>query len=142
MINRVCTKCKKKYPATAKFFYRQKTGKFGLRADCKKCCFKYRKQSRQTEKSKEAYYGYRLKSRHGSNALDFWNDFFVQQNGICPGCGRHQSQLKRKLCLDHDHKTGKFRGLLCNRCNFAAGDGKEHIQILKNLVKYLEDFYE
>ena len=35
----------------------------------------------------------------------------------CELCGIGESELKKSLCLDHDHKTGKFRGWLCDRCN-------------------------
>ena len=34
---KVCTKCGKEFPATEEFFYKQKTGKFGLHATCKTC---------------------------------------------------------------------------------------------------------
>ena len=48
---------------------------------------------------------------------DDYNQLFQQQNGCCAICGKHQSKLKRRLDVDHDHKSGKVRGLLCNPCN-------------------------
>ena len=50
----------------------------------------------------------------GSHAYDM---LFAQQGGKCAICDRHQSEFKRGLSIDHDHKTGKVRGLLCTRCN-------------------------
>lgn len=43
-----------------------------------------------------------------------------------------------RLALDHDHDTDKFRGLLCDDCNFALGLFKDDIERIKNAVKYLE----
>jgi len=49
---------------------------------------------------------------------------------------------KVSLCIDHDHKTGKFRGWLCFRCNQMAGKSDENIVVLKNIVAYLEKHHE
>lgn len=42
---------------------------------------------------------------------------FKRQNGKCGLCQKSESEFKRKLNVDHNHKTGKVRGLLCYRCN-------------------------
>ena len=42
-------------------------------------------------------------------------------------------------CLDHDHKTGKFRGWLCNKCNSALGLLGDNINYIQRALKYLED---
>lgn len=44
-----------------------------------------------------------------------------------------------KLCADHDHKTGKFRGWICSNCNVALGMVNDNISILMLLIKYLLD---
>jgi len=57
--------------------------------------------------------------------------------GKCDACGVDERELKRKLCVDHDHKTGEFRGWLCNRCNTALGllgDSEKHIW---DLLEYI-----
>lgn len=41
---KICTKCKRELPNTTEYFYVQRNGKFGLRADCKECCNKYQKE--------------------------------------------------------------------------------------------------
>lgn len=41
----------------------------------------------------------------------------IKQAGHCAICGAHESSLSRALAVDHDHKTGKIRGLLCQTCN-------------------------
>jgi hypothetical protein len=41
-------------------------------------------------------------------------------------------------CIDHDHKTKKFRGIICTWCNSAIGHAKDSVLILKSIIKYLE----
>jgi len=43
------------------------------------------------------------------------------QNGKCKICGINQKELPIALAVDHDHKTGIFRGLVCKRCNANLG---------------------
>ena len=67
-----------------------------------------------------------------------WRQLFDKQTGCCTICGKHQAELKRTMAIDHDHKTGKIRGLLCGQCNFLIGNAYEDINILKNAIKYLQ----
>lgn len=48
-----------------------------------------------------------------------YNELLVQQNGLCAIC--EESPKGRKLAVDHNHKTGQVRGLLCSRCNIGLG---------------------
>lgn len=59
---------------------------------------------------------------------------YKRLKGLCKICG---SFPKRKLSLDHDHKTGKIRGLLCNSCNMALGLFKDNTIFLLRASKYL-----
>ncbi len=43
------------------------------------------------------------------------------------------------ICFDHDHKTGKFRGWICRRCNTILGYVKDSPELLKRLANYLEN---
>ena len=60
-------------------------------------------------------------------------EFFNKYNNVCGICGKSETIAKngkvQKLSIDHDHKTGKIRGLLCNRCNFAIGILKDDMNI-------------
>lgn len=49
--------------------------------------------------------------------IEQWQEMFSKQNGCCKICGKHQSQFKSTLCVDHNHITGEVRGLLCPSCN-------------------------
>jgi len=51
---------------------------------------------------------------------------------ICAICG-----LKNRVVIDHDHATGKFRGLLCNGCNTMLGMAQEDENILRAAASYL-----
>jgi|SRR5215469_2910142 len=48
--------------------------------------------------------------------VDWYNEQLERQKGVCAICGK---MGKRRLCVDHDHATGKVRGLLCDYCNVA-----------------------
>ena len=51
----------------------------------------------------------------------------------CEGCGANV-----KLSMDHNHKSGKFRGWLCTRCNLALGTLQDNPETLHKLFKYLQ----
>ena len=59
------------------------------------------------------------------------------QNSACAGCGAQLFEDK-KTNIDHDHTTGKVRGLLCVRCNLALGLVKDDVEVLLRLGMYLE----
>ena len=48
-----------------------------------------------------------------------------------------ESVIKYKLAVDHCHKTGKIRGLLCGGCNTSIGSFEDNPELLKNAIKYL-----
>ena len=56
------------------------------------------------------------------------------QKGVCAIC----KSLGKKLCIDHDHVTGKVRGLLCTQCNSMLGFSKDNISNLQNGIIYLK----
>lgn len=62
----------------------------------------------------------------------------TNQNGKCLICEKHESELKRGLCVDHCHSTNKIRGLLCHSCNQALGLFKDNTCFLKRALSYLE----
>lgn len=69
--------------------------------------------------------------------LEEYNRLFSEQNGLCLGCYKHQSQVKRAFDVDHNHITGKVRGLLCSPCNVILGMAKDNPQTLERLISYL-----
>lgn len=68
--------------------------------------------------------------------LEDYDTMFNNQNGLCAICGEPETQYKY-MPVDHCHKTGKIRGLLCSHCNKALGLFKENISILKGAIDYV-----
>lgn len=64
---------------------------------------------------------------------------FVKQDGRCWICGLAQEDNKMALCVDHNHTTGKVRGLLCQVCNKALGNFKDSIELLERAITYLKE---
>src|SRR6266851_2489240 len=59
---------------------------------------------------------YNLAKRYGMTEADY-QKIYMSQLGCCAICKKHSSTFKTRLNVDHNHKTGKIRGLLCYRCN-------------------------
>lgn len=64
------------------------------------------------------------------------------QGGVCAICGQPETRRTRgphlrRLAVDHDHQTGKVRGLLCGDCNRGLGYFRDHPEILRQAVAYL-----
>jgi hypothetical protein len=78
-----------------------------------------------------------LKRLYGITLKEY-NDFLQSQNGVCKVC-KEPSKKNRRLCVDHNHKTGEIRGLLCDSCNKALGLLKDDKRTVKNLYVYLNN---
>lgn len=66
-----------------------------------------------------------------------YNELFKSQKGCCAICATKQDDLKRSLCVDHNHSTGEVRGLLCDACNRALGYLKDSTDLLSKCINYL-----
>lgn len=80
-------------------------------------------------------------SRWKKYGLDFtpeqFNIMLVNQKECCAICHKHYSEFKRMLVPDHDHTTGKVRGLFCGQCNVGIGMFHDSIKLLENAQDYL-----
>jgi hypothetical protein len=85
----------------------------------------YHRNKRQAESS-------RLKSEYGITIEDY-DKMYLKQEGKCAGC----KTFHDVLCVDHNHKTGKIRGLLCRKCNSALGFVEDNVVTLENLIALL-----
>jgi hypothetical protein len=61
-------------------------------------------------------------------------ELISKQGGYCAIC----SNLMTNKAVDHDHKTGKLRGILCYQCNSGLGMFKDNIETMKKAINYLE----
>lgn len=97
-------------------------------------CYEYQNKKRlQTNKIAKIS---RLKIKFGLTLEDY-ESILDMQNYRCAICETHQKDLKKDLAVDHCHKTGKIRGLLCGNCNRAAGLLKDKVGNAERLVFYL-----
>jgi hypothetical protein len=62
------------------------------------------------------------------------------QNNSCAICGGDAGQ--RSFSVDHDHISGKVRGLLCRGCNVGIGNLKDDIEILEKAIEYIKKHRE
>ena len=80
---------------------------------------------------------WRLKYKYGIT-LEEYQFQYKKQKGVCKICKQKQKGVRYKwLSVDHNHKTGKVRGLLCWHCNKALGLFQDNIKNLKAAIRYL-----
>jgi len=103
------------------------TYKLGVATICKPCFAKQAKQIR-TDKP------YRYKATKFNTTEEHMKELLTITS--CEICGNKSTRTY--LAVDHDHKTGKIRGMLCDHCNTALGKFKDDINIMKQAIKYLE----
>ena len=59
-------------------------------------------------------------------------------NGKCDICGSDSPGFgRKKLCIDHSHDSGLFRGMLCQKCNIGLGNFNDNTDLLGKAIKYL-----
>jgi len=107
------------------------------RKKCKECRHKERDYTKEYEyrnkKRKEKYWEDPEKARREWETYKYGvckEDFDYQECWVCGSVDR--------LCIDHCHKSGKTRGLLCSKCNSALGLFEDDTERLKMAIKYLK----
>jgi 5-methylcytosine-specific restriction endonuclease McrA len=78
------------------------------------------------------------KVRKFNITLEDYNKMFAEQEGCCAICNKHQSEFDKALAIDHDHKSGEVRGLLCMPCNTALGKFRDDTNLLQSAIRYLD----
>ena len=154
---KTCTYCGLVLPATTEYFYRSK--KFihcndGLVYICKKCdklkSDAYRKKHKEkiAEKKKRYYQlnkdkirSLQLLKHYGIDSEEY-DTILHSQHGVCAICKKPEThKLHGKIAMlsvDHNHDTGKIRGLLCNTCNRALGLFRDDVKLLKAAAIYAD----
>lgn len=162
---KVCSRCEFALPLEK--FHKHAKGALGHRPICKACEAQYKRADYQKRKKVYAERSHRtyMKNRekryvqarswqqaNKARASEIWHDahlrreygitlddyrqMLAMQNFGCAICGAGPSP-KRRLSVDHDHKTGKVRGLLCGKCNSGLGFFKENVGIVDSLKRYV-----
>ena len=100
---------------------------------CNDCYKEFR--SKNKKDAKELNRLYQKKHKYGLDKDKYYSLFKIQQNK-CAICGTSFDETK--AFVDHDHYSGKVRGLLCSKCNTLLGMSNDNIEILNNAIKYLK----
>lgn len=87
----------------------------------------------KSPKGKQKRKGYNFKRQYNFS-VDEFQKLKKQQKGRCAICHK-----RKQLCVDHNHKSRKIRGLLCRTCNLAIGFFFDQIQLLEEAIRYLRD---
>lgn len=124
-----CSHCKKMLPVN---HFRRKGPDFVLyRSKCSECEWHVRRVSFGKRSLRQLY----------GISLDDYQAQFASQQGRCAVCGKQEAGERRNrklpLCVDHCHKTGKIRGLLCNKCNLGIGNFDDDLGRLEAVIAYL-----
>ncbi len=127
-----------------------KNGDRGFRSYCKLCDAgaqkRYRESHReilnerrrkQTANDPKINRNYNLRQKYGIT-LGQWESLFDSQNRVCKICKTDQPK-GRGWQTDHDHSTGKIRGILCHSCNSLIGHSMENENIMLSAIQYLKD---
>lgn len=141
-----CNSCKQTQPLDR--YYPAKKARDGRDYTCKACVLANRKltvnpetlarQAREWRRvnPKRSYENARrclLKRKYGLTFEDIERGK-LEQDGKCAIC----RNVPAKWHIDHDHVSGKYRGLLCQSCNLMLGHAKDNASILARAIEYLE----
>lgn len=78
----------------------------------------------------------RIKLKYGLTP-EAWTALFEKQGGVCAICGLPEP-LNKRLAVDHNHATGKTRGLLCSLCNRGIGMLRDSVATLSAAIDYIK----
>ena len=155
-MKQICRKCKQEKPLSEFWGNKRSANKKAYR--CKECqtvdriiCNSKHKEARQAY-SREYEHNRRKRpphynpNRHKATKLrqygltdDQYTRMLTDQNGLCKICKTNCSLISSgKLVIDHNHRTGKIRGLLCGSCNVMLGNARDSAEILRSGAEYLE----
>lgn len=81
--------------------------------------------------------GYQIKKNYGISIEQF-NNMLITQNNECAICHNEFKPFK-DTHIDHNHITGKVRGLLCSKCNMSLGGFNDEINNLESAIIYLKN---
>jgi len=115
-------------------------GKPRRRSHCRECCRKSGKKYREEnpEARRLTHRRTHLKAKYDLT-LEAYEAMLSRQNGACAICG---DPSKGPLVVDHDHATGRVRGILCNGCNGQLGRWenpmtawvRRHFEVIQNYL--------
>ncbi len=141
---RQCNKCLQTLPVTSFTRLKKQEGLPTPHDNYCKACRSERTKESQRKRAREdgpvatkrRYDNANLKRNYGIT-VDDYDEILGQQDGLCAICGTDDPRGKGRFYVDHDHDTGKVRGLLCAMCNTGIGMLKDSPSILASAINYL-----
>jgi hypothetical protein len=131
-----CPVCSKEFKLIGS---RKKRGWLHCSQECRDKTVEAKKFSK--EQLQENVYFWRMKVKYNLSREE-WQALFDKFEGRCHICKQFETEMHmgkvRRLDVDHCHKTGKVRGLLCTKHNKLLGCAQDDIQTLKAAIEYLE----
>lgn len=138
-----CKKCKRYL--TLSYFHYRKDSKSNRRSHCRDCINtdnleRYYKANKKD--IRKASYRYNLKINYNLSE-EAYNKMYLEQKGCCAICERQLANRFLNIeglasVVDHCHKTGRNRQLLCGKCNNGLGSFEDDLTILKKAIVYIE----
>lgn len=125
-----CTHCRK--TKTLDQFNKRSALKLGVSAYCQECARKKAINFYHSNPLRQNKLGIKRKYNLSDAQIDHWEK---NRFGLCEMCGKPET-VKKSLSVDHCHSTGKFRGLLCMKCNTVSYP--DDIEMLQKRVSYLK----
>lgn len=145
----LCRKCKQEKP-WSEFQKSPSRRPFGLSSCCIPC-----DNARKAEQKRKNYWSDLEAGRRQSRAANLKRNFgitieeyetqFAKQKGLCGCCGEaetyihHATNRTANLAVDHCHRTGRIRKLLCSNCNKGLGCFKDDPDRLQKAINYLKN---
>jgi hypothetical protein len=104
----------------------------------------YRQKTKDSAKkyhqeNPEKIIGYKLQRNYGIT-LEEYNRMLKQQRGRCAVCSSKKTnhRTRTRFFVDHDHQTGKVRGLLCHKCNTGLGHFDHDLEKMAAAMAYIQ----
>ena len=131
---KTCNTCLDSKPLGDFYTAFRNTGGFSNK--CKECS---KKAVREYKKNNKGYHRKSMLMKTYGITLEYFDFLLKEQGNCCAICGSKSSNnpLTDNFVVDHNHATGKIRGLLCSYCNLTLGNAKESIQRLQQCAQYL-----
>ncbi len=132
-----CARCEEEKPPEA--FYPHRRAADGLQSYCSKCCCEATAAWRKNNPVEMKASNRRTKYfRSYGLTVDIYESMLEAQDRRCAICLSESPGRYDHFRIDHEHATGRIRGLLCNRCNLLLGQARDSQDHLRAAAAYLD----
>jgi hypothetical protein len=153
-----CSACKESKPLSE--FHSDRSRDNGHRRKCKPCYNGHARRQNRVHPDRQRENTRRYQERHPGRQAEVYRRWWLkrygitvhdyarlleEQHGVCAACGQPERTPNprngyRLLAVDHDHETGRVRGLLCVNCNKALGHLRDDPSRIQGLLRYAQAF--